>query len=219
LKLWISRDEYPEIAAKLKEIMVKRLTDREPPTTIWFTDTVYCGRKKIFRMLMGGQEPMTERSLNKVWLGLVFERELEALGLATQVPVKYRGMNGRIDVLLETGEPMEVKTTLNLYVPASNYAETHIEQLSRYCLAVGKETGVIFYYIPGIAIGNLPAYRYRFDLEAVKKVTDERLDLLEQAVKLQNPFILPTTWHSQTMDNWECKECLFQQICRGREHG
>ncbi|RLG89973.1 MAG: hypothetical protein DRO36_06870 [Candidatus Hecatellales archaeon] len=193
--------------------MEKRIDEEEPPKRIWLTDTVYCGRKKIWRM-MGYRERFTERQLNAIWLGLIVGEALKSLGIAGEVPVEYRGIRGRIDVILETGEPMETKVVKSLYVSASEYARTHVQQLSRYCLAKESEYGVLFHYVPGLSISNLPAYRYRFDLKAVKRETDERLDLLFKAEDAMDPFILPPTWHSETMDNWECRNCPFQMLCR-----
>ena len=209
----MSREPYPEIADKLRQLMLDKIEKREPPKTIWFTDTVYCGRKKIFAML-GGRQRFNNTALNKIWLGIVVGEALKSLGIAGEVPVEYKGMNGRIDVLLETGEPMEVKTASNLYITASEYTETHVQQLSRYCLALGKETGILFYYVPQVSIMSLPAYRYRFDLDKVREETDERLELLKQAAKALDPFMLPITWHSKDMDNWECRQCMYQEVCR-----
>lgn len=212
--IYESREPYYEFTIEVRRLMVEKYMEREPPKTVWLTDTVYCGRKKIYRIIHNVDIPFNDKALNRLWLGLVFERELEALGLATQVPVEYRGIRGRIDVLLDTGEPVEVKTTSNLYVPASEYAKTHIEQLSRYCLAVGKESGVVFYFVPGVKFVDLPAYRYTFDLEKVREVTDERIDLLMKALKLKDPSVLPATWHSNSLENWECRECPFLKFCR-----
>jgi len=212
--VWTARYEVPEITEKIKQILLERIEEKEPPTRLWLTDTVYCGRKKLFRMLGFGKQRFSETALNKIWLGLIVEAELEKLGIAGQVPVEYRGIRGKIDVLLDTDEPLEVKTSTSLYVTASDYARTHVEQLSRYCLAKGVSTGILVYYVPGIAITSLPVTRYHFDLDEVKRVTDERIDLLEEAVRQRDPFLLPATWHSRTMDNWECRDCVFYYLCK-----
>jgi len=213
-----SRVEVPEIAEKIKQIFQQKIDEREPPNRVWLTDTVYCGRKKIFAML-GFKQRFTEENLSKIWLGTIIHEALKDMGIASEVPVEYMGVRGRIDVLLATGEPMEVKVAGSMYVPASQYAESHVEQLSRYCLARGVETGVLFYYIPNTAITSLPAYRYRFDLKQIEEVTRERIELLKRAAEEKNPFMLPATWHSDTMDNWECRSCVFQQYCRAGSIG
>jgi len=210
---WLNVERDYTIAEKLYRIFKNEVESREPPNKIWLSDTVYCGRKKIFRML-GVGERFTEEQLNKIWLGIIVGKALEEIGIAKEVEVEYRGIRGRIDALLETGEPIEVKVIGNIYVASSNYADTHIEQLSRYCLASGKVAGIVFYYIPGMAMTNMPSYRYTFDLEAVRKETDERLDMLEKAYKALDPFILPPTWHSDSMDNWECRKCTYRGACR-----
>ena len=210
-----TREDYLEIAETVKKIMMREIEEREPPDRIWLTDTVYCGRKKIFRM-MGYEEWVTEDALNRLWLGRIVGAALEAMGIAREIEVEYRGVKGRIDCIVDTGEPVEIKTIHTLYSTVSSYAESHVEQLSRYCLAVGKPVGIIFYYVPGVKISSLPAYRYRFNLDIVKSIVDERIDLLVKAAKAQEPFILPATWHSATMKNWECRKCMFQAICLNR---
>ena len=211
---WIARENVPEIADKVKRLMLGRLEEREPPTRIWLTDTVYCGRKKLFAMLGYGGERFTEQALNRLWLGLLIHAELEKLGVAREVKVEYMGLRGKIDCLVETGEPMEIKAVGSLYVASSKYAETHVQQLSRYCLAMGKETGVLFYYVPGVKITSLPAYRYRFDLKRVEEETVERILALRRAEELRDPFALPATWHSDCMDNWECRRCPYVNLCK-----
>ena len=211
---WIIRENVPEIAEKVKRLMLKRVEEREPPTRLWLTDTVYCGRKKLFAMLGYGGERFTEQALNRLWLGLLIHAELEKLGIAREVSVEYMGLRGRIDCLAETGEPVEIKTASSIYVTSSKYAETHVQQLSRYCLAMGKETGILFYYVPGVKITSLPAYRYRFDLSEVEEETVERIELLKKAEKLKDPFVLPATWHSDSLDNWECKRCPYVNLCK-----
>ena len=86
---WIARENVPEIANKIKQLMLRRIEEREPPSRIWLTDTVYCGRKKIFAMLGYGGERFTEQALNKLWLGLLIHAELEKLGIAREVKVEY----------------------------------------------------------------------------------------------------------------------------------
>lgn len=209
----VRREKTPEIAEKLKETFQKKIDEKEPPDKIWLTDTVYCGRKKIYAM-MGWRQRFTEQTLSKLWLGIIVHQALKDMGIAGEVPVEYMNIKGKMDVLLETGEPLEIKVTSSTYVPASEYAETHIEQLSRYCLALKKQHGIILYYIPGINISSLPAYRCEFNLSEVANVTAERINLLEKAAEARDPFILPTTWHSNNMDNWECRKCTFQAACR-----
>lgn len=206
------REPYHQVTEKLYRIMMDKFTNREPPKNIWFTDTVFCGRKKIFRILTG-DEYLNTRDLNNIWLGIIVGDALKELGIASEVPVEYRSMHGRIDILLDTGEPLEIKTASNLYIPASEYAKVHVEQLSRYCLALGRESGVIFYYIPRLSLDKLPAYRYRFNLDEVRRETDYRLDIMERAFKTLDPFTIPPTWHSTSPDNWECKKCVFSRVC------
>jgi len=212
--VWTASYSLPEVTEKIRELMMKKLEEREPPTRIWLTDTVYCGRKKIFRMLNLGRQTFSEVALSRIWLGLIVEAELEKLGVASQVTVEYRGIRGKIDVLADTGEPIEIKTTTSLYTTASDYATAHIEQLSRYCLATSTGTGILIYYVPGIAVSSLPVRRYHFDLDRVREVTDIRIDLLEEAVKEKDPFLLPPTWHSDSFENWECRSCPFLALCR-----
>lgn len=211
----MERTELPEITIKIMEILKKKIETREPPKTIWLTDTVYCPRKKIYAMNGIGQR-FNETAINKIWLGIIVGEALKEIGIAGEVAVEYRGIKGKIDIMMDSGEPLEVKTAQNLYIPASEYANTHVEQLSRYCLATNSTTGILLYYIPGIKITSMPVYRYRFNLSEVKKVTDERIDMLLEAVKNNDPFILPTTWHSESMDNWECRQCIYQQVCRDK---
>ena len=211
---WIARENVPEIANKIKQLMLRRIEEREPPSRIWLTDTVYCGRKKLFAMLGYGGERFTEQALNKLWLGLLIHAELEKLGIAREVKVEYMGIRGRIDCLAETGEPMEIKSAGSIYITSSKYAETHVQQLSRYCLAVNRETGILFYYVPGVKITSMPAYRYRFDLKRVEEETLQRILILRKAEELKDPFIVPATWHSNSFDNWECRKCGYINLCR-----
>jgi CRISPR/Cas system-associated exonuclease Cas4 (RecB family) len=211
---WVIREQAPEIAEAVKKMMLRRVEEREPPNRIWLSDTVYCGRKKIYAMLGYGGERMTEQALNRLWLGLMIHAELEKIGVAREVAVEYNGIRGRVDCLADTGEPIEIKTASSIWVTGSRYAETHVQQLSRYCLALGRETGILFYYVPGIKVTSLPAYRYRFNMEAVKRETDERIRLLRMAEEARDPFILPATWHSNDFDNWECRACPYISLCR-----
>jgi CRISPR/Cas system-associated exonuclease Cas4 (RecB family) len=211
---WVIREQAPEIAEAVKKMMLRRVEEREPPNRIWLSDTVYCGRKKIYAMLGYGGERMTEQALNRLWLGLMIHAELEKIGVAREVAVEYNGIRGRVDCLADTGEPIEIKTASSIWVTESRYAETHVQQLSRYCLALGRETGILFYYVPGVKITSLPAYRYRFNLEAVKREADERIRLLRMAWEARDPFILPATWHSSDLDNWECRACPYISLCR-----
>ena len=211
---WIVRENVPELAEKVKQLMLKRIEEREPPTRLWLTDTVYCGRKKLFAMLGYKRDRMSDEALNRLWLGLLIHAELENLGIAREVKVEYMGIRGKIDCLAETGEPMEIKAVGSIYVASSKYAETHVQQLSRYCLAIGRETGVLFYYVPGVKITSLPAHRYRFDLSKVEEETVERIELLKKAEKLKDPFVLPATWHSNSFDNWECRSCSYINLCK-----
>lgn len=210
---WLSVEKDYTVAERLYKLFKEEIERREPPDRIWLSDTVYCGRKKIFRIL-GVGERFTERQMNKIWLGIVVGKALEEIGIAREVEVEYRGVRGRIDTIMETGEPVEIKVVENMYIPASRYAETHVEQLSRYCLATGMAAGRIFYYIPGIPMTDMPSYRYTFNLESIRRETDERLDMLEKAYKTLDPFTLPPTWHSETMDNWECRQCTYRGACR-----
>ena len=209
----VGMDKTYEVAEKLYGIFRKEVETREPPKTVWLSDTVYCGRKKIFAM-KGMAQHFTEQAMSKIWLGIVVGKALQELGIASEVEVQYRGIKGRIDVLLETNEPMEIKTATNLYTTASKYSESHVEQLSRYCLATGSETGVLFYYVPGVKMSDMPSYRYRFDLGRVREITDGRIDMLLRAASAEDPFILPATWHSENFNNWECRQCQFLTICR-----
>jgi CRISPR/Cas system-associated exonuclease Cas4 (RecB family) len=211
---WVIREQAPEIAEAVKKMMLRRVEEREPPNRIWLSDTVYCGRKKIYAMLGYGGERMTEQALNRLWLGLMIHAELEKIGVAREVAVEYNGIRGRVDCLADTGEPIEIKTASSIWVTGSRYAETHVQQLSRYCLALGRETGILFYYVPGVKVTSLPAYRYRFNLEAVKRETDERIRLLRMAEEARDPFMLPATWHSNDFDNWECRACPYISLCR-----
>ena len=54
--VWTARYEVPEITEKIKQILLERIEEKEPPTRLWLTDTVYCGRKKLFRMLGFGKQ-------------------------------------------------------------------------------------------------------------------------------------------------------------------
>ena len=211
---WVIREQAPEIAEAVKKMMLRRIEEREPPNRIWLSDTVYCGRKKIYAMLGYGGERMTEQALNRLWLGLMIHAELEKIGVAREVAVEYNGIRGRVDCLADTGEPIEIKTASSIWVTKSRYAETHVQQLSRYCLALGRETGILFYYVPGVKVTSLPAYRYRFNLDAVKRETDERIKLLRMAEEARDPFMLPATWHSSDLDNWECRACPYISLCR-----
>jgi CRISPR/Cas system-associated exonuclease Cas4 (RecB family) len=211
---WVIREQAPEIAEAVKKMMLRRIEDREPPNRIWLSDTVYCGRKKIYAMLGYEGDRMTEQALNRLWLGLMIHAELEKIGVAREVAVEYNGIRGRVDCLADTGEPIEIKAASSIWVTGSRYAETHVQQLSRYCLALNRETGILFYYVPGVKITSLPAYRYRFNLEAVKRETDERIRLLRMAEEARDPFILPPTWHSSSFDNWECRACPYISLCR-----
>ena len=211
---WIVRENVPELAEKVKRLMLKRIEEREPPTRLWLTDTVYCGRKKLFAMLGYKRGRMSDKALNRMWLGLLIHAELEKIGIAREVKVEYMGIRGKIDCLVETGEPVEIKAVDSIYVTSSKYAETHVQQLSRYCLATNRETGVLFYYVPGVKITSLPAYRYRFDLGKVEEETVERIELLKAAERLRDPFVLPATWHSSSFDNWECRSCSYINICK-----
>ena len=207
------REMLNEISERIFRIISDKVNDKEPPEKIWLTDTVYCGRKKIFSM-MGIMKRFSGRILNRIWLGIIIGEALKELGVAGEVSVEYRGIRGKVDIMLESGEPVEVKTTSSFYIPSSEYAKTHVEQLSRYCLALNKKTGILLYYIPNIDIATLPIYRYEFDLDEIKSVTDERIDILEKAAKIKDPFILPTTWHSKDFNNWECKDCQYISYCR-----
>jgi CRISPR/Cas system-associated exonuclease Cas4 (RecB family) len=211
---WVIREQAPEIAEAVKKMMLRRVEEREPPNRIWLSDTVYCGRKKIYAMLGYGGERMTEQALNRLWLGLMIHAELEKIGVAREVAVEYNGIRGRVDCLADTGEPIEIKTASSIWVTESRYVETHVQQLSRYCLALNRETGILFYYVPGVKVTSLPAYRYRFNLEAVKRETDERIRLLRMAEEARDPFMLPATWHSNDFDNWECRACPYISLCR-----
>jgi len=210
---YLSVERDYSVAEKLYSLFRREVEGREPPDRIWFTDTVYCGRKKIFQIMGVGQR-FTEAQLNKIWLGIIVGKALEEIGIAREVEVEYRGVRGRIDTLLETGEPVEIKVAQNLFTVASSYSEAHVEQLSRYCLAANVETGVIFYYIPGMPMTRMPSYRYRFSLDDVREEVDRRLDILFKAYRALDPFILPPTWHSDSMNNWECRGCAFQGACR-----
>lgn len=205
--------EVGEIAEKIAEIMERKINDREPPDRIWLTDTVYCGRKKIFEM-SGLKRRFSGKAVSRIWLGIIVGEALKELGIAGEVPVEYRGVRGKVDVILETGEPVEVKVATNLYVTASEYSKSHVEQLSRYCLALNKETGILLYYIAGLEVESLPVRRYRFNLDQVKRVTDERIDALSRAVEAKDPFTLPATWHSNSLSNWECRDCSYLAYCR-----
>ena len=211
---WIVRENVPELAEKVKRLMLEKVEERDPPTRIWLTDTVYCGRKKLFAMLGYRRERMTEQALNRLWLGLLIHAELEKLGIAREVRVEYMGIHGKIDCLAETGEPIEIKSARSIYITSSRYAESHIQQLSRYCLATGKETGILFYYVPGVKITSLPAYRYRFDLSKVEEETLQRIMILRKAEELRDPFVIPPTWHSDSFDNWECRKCGYINLCK-----
>ncbi|MDW8086235.1 MAG: hypothetical protein RMI45_08395 [Ignisphaera sp.] len=211
--MWERRYEVPEISIKLKNLFLKEIERREPSDRIWLTDTVYCGRKKLLQM-KGFEPRYTEESITRIWLGIVVGSTLESMGIAREVTVEYRGCRGRVDCVMDTGEPMEIKVTTSLYITASEYAETHVHQLSRYCLAMGKPTGILFYYVPNVKLSSLPAYRYEFDLNKVRSVTDARLDVLDKALRHGDPFMVPPTWHSPTMNNWECRKCTYQAICR-----
>jgi len=213
MDIWLVRENVPELTQRVKEFMLRRVEEREPPHSIWFTDTVYCGRKKIFRLLGLGKQHYTEQALNRLWLGLLIHAELEKLGIEREVKVEYKGIRGKIDCLTETGEPVEIKAVSNIYVASSRYAELHVQQLSRYALALGRETGVLFYYVPGVKLTSMPAHRYRFRLDEVRRETDERIELLKKAWKARDPFILPPTWHSNSLDNWECKSCPYRSLC------
>jgi len=210
---YLSCERDYSVAEKLYQLFRREVEQREPPDRIWLSDTVYCGRKKIFQM-MGIGNRFTETQLNRIWLGIIVGKALEEIGIAREVEVEYRGVRGRIDTLLDTGEPVEIKVVQNLYTAASSYSEAHVEQLSRYCLASGKDTGIIFYYVPGLAMTSMPSYRYKFNLEQVAKEVDRRLDLLFKARDALDPFMLPPTWHSDGFDNWECRGCSFQGACR-----
>ncbi len=212
--MWKVVDTVPEVVIRLKDIFQKKVDDEEPPDKIWLTDTVYCGRKKLFSM-MGMRQRFSEESLSKIWLGILVHEALQSLGIASEVRVEYAGIGGRVDVLLDSNEPLEVKVTSSTKVIHSSYAQSHVEQLSRYALAMNSETGILLYYVPGARISSLPVYRYWFDLDMVRKVTDERIDLLKQAVSERDPFRLPATWHSPDMNNWECRKCGFQRTCIG----
>jgi len=211
--LIVGMERDAKIAEKVYYILRKEVESREPPNRIWLTDTVYCGRKKIFRM-MGVGERFTEVQLNKIWLGLIVGKALEDIGIAKEVEVEYRGIRGKIDTLNDTGEPVEIKVVQNLFCTTGKYTEAHVEQLSRYCLAVNCNSGILFYYIPGMAITEMPSIKYTFDLEKVRAVTDERIDKLLMAQKIMEPYILPPTWHSDNFNNWECKNCTFLGACK-----
>jgi CRISPR/Cas system-associated exonuclease Cas4 (RecB family) len=209
------KSQAREITEKVRRIMLDKIYSREPPNRIWLSDTVYCGRKKIFRIL-GLGEAIPERAISRIWLGIVVGEALQGLGIARELPVEYRGIRGRIDVVTDTGEPIEVKTTINPYTLATNYTTAHTEQLSRYCLATGVETGILFYYLPGAEISEMPATRYRFNLTQVQDETDIRLNMLEKALAEQDPFTLPPTWHSKTFNNWECRQCNYRDLCMAK---
>lgn len=212
--MWLRREEVLEIKDKIRNLLIEKINEREPPDRIWFTDTVYCGRKKIFQIIGNKAIRFNEAQINKIWFGLIVGAELEKIGLIREMVVEYKGIRGKIDVLYN-GEPVEIKSATKMYVALSEYAEVQVEQLSRYCLAVNKETGILIHYIPHIKISNLPVYRYYFDLDKVKKVFDERIEKLNLALEAGDPFILPATWHSQDLNNWECKECVFLPACSG----
>lgn len=218
--MFIVREEAPEITRRIKRILMERIEDKEPPNRIWLSDAVYCGRKKIFRIVRGDTEHFDERTLNRLWLGTIVEANLEALGVASNIKVEYRTRSGnivygKIDVISDTREPIEVKATSSIRTAKSLYAERHIEQLATYCVAVKSDTGILVYYVPDVKITSLPVYRYRFDIEQYKSIIDERIDILYRALDYMEPMIAPPTWHSKTLDNWECKQCRYLQICAG----
>jgi len=213
--IWNRREDVPEIHEKIKKILMEKINEREPPNSIWLTDTVFCGRKKIFSILFPKMNRFNERQINRIWLGLIVGAELEKMGIINEVVVEYKGIRGRIDCILDTGEPVEIKVAGNLYTTVSDYAEIQVQQLSRYCLAKNIEHGILFYYVPSVKISNLPAYRYYFDLDKIKDETDYRIEKLNLAFKSKDPFILPATWHSNNFNNWECKECVYRIKCEG----
>lgn len=214
--MFVAREPCGDITEKIKSLFEKCIEEREPPNSIWLTDTVYCGRKKIFSMI-GIRPRFSEEALTKIWFGIVVGKALEDIGVIKEMKVEYKGIYGRIDTLLETGEPVEIKMVQSMYSAVSDYAQMHVEQLSRYCLALNKSSGVILYYVPNVKISSLPVYRYKFDLEIVKSVTDERIEKLKISVAEKDPFILPTTWHSDDFDNWECRNCTYLEACKNEK--
>jgi hypothetical protein len=69
------------VAEKLYSLFRREIESREPPDRIWLTDTVYCGRKKIFQIMGVGQR-FTETQLNRIWLGIIVGKALEEIGIA-----------------------------------------------------------------------------------------------------------------------------------------
>lgn len=201
----LARDPYYEQI--LKERLWRGGLFRRDPH-IHRGDLIYCLRKGYFRLM--GIEPPELPFIEFSVIGKTLHRIIERSFKYTEEEVEKDGILGTIDIITPIAGkifPIEIKTTRKRIYSARDIPHVYLEQLKMAIIMRGTDEGLLA--ILNVITAELQVWVLRLSPEEKKTFWDEilrRKKLLEKAIKLKNPLLLPRT-------RWMCRKCEYAPLC------
>ena len=202
----------------LKDSLMQKLRTRSIPERITVTDLLN-PKQAYFRRKHPEIVP-TLRRQQLMWAGTGFHDIFGSMVSSEEYieqSVEVDGVAGRIDIFEKV--PVEVKTTTNLSEDADlrQKRPSYLEQLGMYCSMVDVDEGKIIIYqrdTPSELSAPLNVFNIKFpDLQTIHQEMIRRRDLLQEAIKADDPSKLPKCpWHNLGCDYSGVCDCATSSL-------
>ena len=171
-------------------------------------DLIYCLRKAYFRLvgIPAPEVPVIEFSI----IGKTLHRIIEDSFRYVEQEVEKDGISATVDIVASFvggSLPIEVKTTRKRILDAGDIPVSYIEQLAIAMVMMNSDKGLLA--ILNIVTTELQVWLLQMTLKQRQTFWREilrRKTLLEKAIKLNNPLLLPRTL-------WMCSRCEYRTLC------
>jgi len=207
----------------LKDSLMQKLRTRSVPERITVTDLLN-PKQAYFRRKHPEIVP-TLRRQQLMWAGTGFHDIFGSMVSSEEYieqSVEVDGVAGRIDIFEKV--PVEVKTTTNLSEDADlrQKRPSYLEQLGMYCSMVDVDEGKIIIYqrdTPSELSAPLNVFNIKFpDLQTIHQEMIRRRDLLQEAIKADDPSKLPKCpWHNLGCDYSRVCDCATSSLLTSYE--
>ena len=171
-------------------------------------DLIYCLRKAYFRII--GIEPPEHPMLEFTVIGKTLHKLIERNFKYKEEEMEKDGISGTVDIIMPLQEKkfaIEVKTTRKSIYTKEDIPSTYIEQLKMAMIMLETNEGLLA--ILNIITAEVQVWVVRISDEEKQRFWTEilrRKDLLEYAVSIKNPLLLPRTL-------WMCFRCEYKKTC------
>lgn len=196
--------------SELKQFFLGKLKENNATrrVNIHVSDLIYCLKESYFKRTQ--PKPPTPKQLGFYVDGARRHIVLEVLSdLKREVEVKKYSVVGHVDILKDSGGPIEIKTTRT----REKLPDHYFLQLGFYATMLNVNHG---YLIIQRLMNEDPweFYRVEWTEEEMMNLDYElysRANLLRTALEKNEPSLLS---RPDASTNWKCKNCQFSDLCQ-----